>query len=107
MPKFTLVRSLLLGSLVSLAVLVSTATAALGSTITQRTNLSYCASLGAPCTSPWWANAGQQVNMKCWEDSSWAFGTNRWFIVFETTPPWYAGWVSANLVAGQTRTPHC
>jgi len=44
------------------------------------------------------------VTMKCWTDSSWYNGTNRWF---QTSSIYGTGFMSASEVGSQTSTPHC
>ena len=84
-----------------------TAAASGSSWVTQSVNLRGCASTSSYCTTRWNIAAGTHVAMTCWEDAQWAYGTNRWFIVFETSSPGLGGWVPATSVANQSRVGHC
>jgi hypothetical protein len=79
------------------------------SVMTASTPLRICANTSSTCNNPQGLSviSGEHVQMRCWEDSQWYDGTNRWFIVM--APNADMGWVSADMVAAQTQTKvgHC
>jgi hypothetical protein len=50
--------------------------------------------------------SGTIIGMRCWEDSSWYDGTNRWFKI-STIYGTGTAWVSANQVKYQINVGHC
>lgn len=77
------------------------------SVMTASTPLRICANTSSTCNNPLGLSvtSGEHVQMRCWEDSQWYDGTNRWFIVM--APNADMGWVSADMVANQTTVGHC
>jgi hypothetical protein len=95
------------GITMALAMPMAAQASSYSSVMTANAPLRICANTDSNCNNPLGLRVtkGEHVQMLCWEDSQWYDGTNRWFIV--EAPNADMGWVSANMVTGQTRVGLC
>jgi hypothetical protein len=120
--NITHITNTLNGPLRRVAVLTVAATAGLGSlalsasadaATSSGTTLVY----SAPSPHSAWLGGifnGTPITMRCWIDSTWTNGTNRWFRIEGLgynprtgRPNFFNGYASASTITNQNAVPHC